>query len=68
MLTENSRQALRGYVERRGPLADRPRSVALQPQDKMVPDWTWGDESLHLALPPIETHQMVVIATSENSL
>lgn len=49
-------------------LAERPRSVTLQPQDKAVTDWTWGDGSPHLALPSFETHQMVVIASSENSL
>lgn len=45
-------------------LANRPRSVALQPQNKVLTGWTWDDGSLQLALPSFETHQIVIIATS----
>lgn len=43
-------------------LPQRPDSITLQPQNKVLHAWTWHAGQLQLDLPSFETHQMVIIS------
>jgi hypothetical protein len=42
-------------------VGQRPSVVTLQPQNQVMPGWSWRDGLLEFELPTFETHQLVVI-------